>query len=125
MPPPSDIPSDGLPTSPARQRFLQRLTALAIKPTVHEYYVQWAEDWTKARGHRSADATSAFFDALGRSTHIEDWQFRQAVDAVYILAHDILALPWAEAYPSNGLRTPQPFTPTATCVYISVVRTSS
>ena len=103
MTPPSDIQSDGQPVSPVRQHFLQRLVALAIKPTAHEYYVQWAEDWTKARGNRSADATNAFFDALGRSTHIEDWQFRQAVDAVYILAHDILALSWAEAYDWQGL----------------------
>ena len=103
MTPPSDIPSDGQPVSPVRQHFLQRLVALVIKPTAHEYYVQWAEDWTKARGNRSADATTAFFDALGRSTHLEDWQFRQAVDAVYILAHDILTLSWADAYDWQGL----------------------
>jgi len=88
MPLPSDISSDGQPASPARQRFLQRLTALAIKPSTHDYYVQWAEAWTKIRGYRSADATTTFLYALGRSTHLEDRQFRQAVDAVYILAHD-------------------------------------
>jgi integron integrase len=103
MPPPSDIPADGQPVSPTRQRFLQRLDALAIRPTAREYYVQWAEAWTKARGNRSADATTAFFDALGRSTHLEDWQYRQAVYAVRILARDILALPWAAAYDWRGL----------------------
>ena len=72
---PLDTPSDGRPESPARQRFLQRLAVLSIKPTTHEYYVRWAEAWNKALGHRSADATSAFFDALGRSTHLADWQF--------------------------------------------------
>ncbi len=76
MTPPSGIQSDGQPVSPARWRFLQRLVALSTKPTTHEYYVHWAEAWTKVRGNRSADATSAFFDALGRSTHVEDWQFR-------------------------------------------------
>ena len=103
MPPPSDIPADGQPVSPTRQRFLQRLDALAIRPTAREYYVQWAEAWTKARGNRSADATTAFFDALGRSTHLYDWQFRQAVYAVRILAREILALPWAAAYDWRGL----------------------
>ena len=73
---PSDTPSDGQPTSPTRLLFLQRLNALPIKPTAHEYYVQWAEAWTKVRGNRSADSTTAFFDALGRSTHLFDWQFR-------------------------------------------------
>ena len=43
MTPPSDIPSDGQPASPARQHFLQRLVDLAIKPTTHEYYVHWTE----------------------------------------------------------------------------------
>ena len=58
MTPPSDIPSDGHPASPTRQRFHQRLDALSIKPTTHEYYLRWAEDWVKARGNRSADATT-------------------------------------------------------------------
>jgi len=100
---PSDFPSDGQPPSPPRLLFLQRLKALPIKPAALEYYVRWAEAWTKVCGNRSADSTTAFFDALGRSTHLADWQFRQAVDAVYILAHDILALPWADAYDWQGL----------------------
>ncbi|MCX6866954.1 MAG: hypothetical protein NTV46_12200 [Verrucomicrobia bacterium] len=100
--PPSN-PSATPPPAQARQRFLQRLAALSIKPTTHEYYVRWAEAWNKALGHRSAERTQAFFDALGRSTHLADWQFRQTVDAVYILAHDILALPWAAAYDWQGL----------------------
>ena len=100
---PSDYPSDGQHPSPTRLLFLQRLKALTIKPTTHEYYVQWAEAWTKARGNRSADATSAFFDALSRSTHLADWQFRQAVSAVRILACEILALQWAATYDWRGL----------------------
>ncbi len=100
---PSDIPSDGQPDAPARLRFLQRLVALSIKPAARGYFVQWAEAWTKARGHRSAAATTAFFDALGRSTHLYDWQFRQAVDAVRILALEILTLPWASTFDWRGL----------------------
>jgi hypothetical protein len=89
--------------SPARQRFLQRLAARSIKPAARDYYVRWAEAWTKALGHRSAERTQAFFDALGRTAHLADWQFRQAVDAIYILAHEILTLPWAAAYDWQGL----------------------
>ena len=63
-------------SSPARQRFLQRLAARTIKPAARDYYVRWAENWTKARGHQSAARTQAFFDALGRSSHLHDWQFR-------------------------------------------------
>ncbi len=36
--------------------------------------------------HPSAERTQAYFDALGRSASIFDWQFRQAVDAARILA---------------------------------------
>ena len=78
--------------SPARQLFLQRLAEIPVKPTARDYYVRWAESWTKARGNRSPDATRNFFDALSRSTSIADWQYRQAIDAVRILAVDVLAL---------------------------------
>jgi len=100
---PSDTPSDGQPDSPTRLRFLQRLEELPIKPTTHRYYVQWAEAWTRIRGDRSADSTTAFFGALGRSRDVSDWQFRQAVDAVHIFARDILALPWVGGYDWQGL----------------------
>jgi hypothetical protein len=65
------------PAASPRQRFLRRIAALPILPAARDYYVRWAEAWTKARGNRSPDATTAFFDALGRSTHLQDWQFRQ------------------------------------------------
>ncbi|MEI7912984.1 MAG: hypothetical protein WCK77_25465 [Verrucomicrobiota bacterium] len=73
---PSDSPSDGQPPSSTHLLFLQRLKALPIKPTAHEYYLQWAEAWTRVRGNRSADSTTAFFAALGRSTHLNRprWQ---------------------------------------------------
>ena len=79
--------------SPLRQRFLQRLDSKSIRPAAREYYVRWAESWTKGRGHQSPERTKEFFDALGRSASIADWQFRQAVDAARILAYDVLAIP--------------------------------
>ena len=91
------------PVTPSRQRFLQRMAALSIHPAARDYYVRWAEAWIKAHGNRSADTTSAFFAALGRSARLADWQFRQAVDAVRILAHDILAIPWAAAFDWHSL----------------------
>jgi len=103
MSPPSEPDPSGQSITPARQRFLQRLAELPIKPAAHGYYVRWAEAWTKALGHRSAEHTQAFFDALGRSAHIADWQFRQAVSAVRILAREILAIPWAATFDWQGL----------------------
>ncbi len=93
----------GQTTSQARQRFINRIAALPIKPAAHDYYVRWAEAWTKARGHQSVERTQAYFDALGRSTHLADWQFRQAVDAARILSCDVLHIPWAAAFEWRGL----------------------
>jgi integrase len=85
-------------TSPLRQRFLHRLETASIKPAARDYYVRWAESWTKARGHQSPERTQAYFDALGRSAHLADWQFRQAVDAARILSCDVLAISWASSF---------------------------
>ena len=46
------------PASLSRQRFLQRIDALLIRPNAREYYVRWAESWIKARAHRSPDTTT-------------------------------------------------------------------
>lgn len=89
--------------SPARQKFTQCISSLPIKPTARDYYVRWAESWTKAQGHQSAERTEAYFDALGSSTSIADWQFRQALDAARILACDVLAIPWAFTFPWQSL----------------------
>ena len=70
--------------SPNRDRFLQRIAQLPIKPAARDYYPRWAESWTK--GHQSPERTQAYFDALGRSAHLADWQFRQAVDAALHLS---------------------------------------
>lgn len=95
-------PSD--PTlSPARRKFIQRIASLPIKPAARDYYVRWAESWTKAIGHQSAERTQAYFDALGRSSSIADWQFRQAADAARILACDVLAIPWAFSFDWQSL----------------------
>jgi len=83
--------------------FIQRISSLPIKPAARDYYVRWAESWSKALGHQSAERTQAYFDALGRSASIADWQFRQAVDAARILACDVLAIPWASSFDWQSL----------------------
>ena len=89
--------------SPARMKFIQHIAALPIKPAARDYYVRWAESWTKARGHQSPERTHEYFDALGRSAHLADWQFRQAVDAARVLACDVLTIPWASSFDWRGL----------------------
>ena len=86
-----------------RWKFIQRVAALPIKPAARDYYVRWAESWTKARGHQSPERTHEYFDALGRSARLADWQFRQAVDAARVLACDVLTIPWASSFDWQGL----------------------
>jgi hypothetical protein len=99
----AQAPPDGSAATPARLNFLQRLETHAIRPAARDYYVRWAEAWINARGNRSTDTTTAYFDALGRATHLADWQFRQAVDAARILACEVLSLPWAATFDWQGL----------------------
>jgi integron integrase len=100
--PPEQITGDPQ-MSPARIQFIQRLTETRIKPAAHDYYIRWAESWTKARGHHSAQRTQEWFDALGRSSSIADWQMRQAIDAARILARDILKIGWALSFDWQSL----------------------
>ncbi len=100
---PSEPDSANYSISPARQKFIQRIASLPLKPAARDYYIRWAESWIKARGHQSIERTQEYFDALGRSTHLTDWQFRQAVDAARILACDVLAIPWARSFDWQGL----------------------
>ena len=98
MSPHSSLAETLPPPSPDRSRFLQRIAQLPIKPAAHDYYVRWAESWIKARGQHSSERTQAYFDTMGRSAHLADWQFRQAVDAARILACDVLSVPSARSF---------------------------
>lgn len=80
-----------------------RLAAAGVRDRAFPYCHRWASLWTKADGPASPERTQAFFDALGRSTGIAEWQFHQALQAVHILAHDALALPWAADFPWDSL----------------------
>ena len=103
MHPPSDPEPTSQHISDTRRKFIQRVAALPIKPAARDYYVRWAESWTKARGHQSPERTHEYFDALGRSSNVADWQFRQAVDAARVLACDVLTIPWASSFDWLGL----------------------
>ena len=79
------------------------LAAAGVADRALPHCHRWASLWLKADGPASHDRTSAFFDALGRSTGIAEWQFRQALQAVRILAADALALTWAADFPWASL----------------------
>lgn len=96
-------PNSDSPPSANKRKFIERIQNIPIKASAHAYYIRWAEEWTKALGHQSEDRSQAYFDALGRSTHLADWQFRQAVHAAQILANDVMHIAWAETFDWQGL----------------------
>jgi integrase len=85
------------------ETYNHHLAAAGVRDHALPYCHHWASLWTKADGPASPERTQAFFDALGRSTGIAEWQFHQALKAVRILAHDALTLPWAADFPWNSL----------------------
>lgn len=89
--------------SVARQQFIQYIAKLPIKTNAREHYIRWAESWMKARGNHSPERTQQWFNALGRSTSIADWQLRQAIDAARILACNIKKIKWALAFDWQAL----------------------
>lgn len=108
----------GKDVSPNRKKFIHIISAISIKPTVRDYYVRWAESWIKAHGHRSAEHNIAFFQTLGRSANLVDWQFRQAVHAAQILACDVLALPWASRFDWDALSDQAVSLPAEHCTFL-------
>jgi len=90
-----------MPTLP--DSYDHHLAAAGVRPSAQPHCHRWATLWLKADGPASPDRTSAFFDALGRSTGMADWQFCQPIQAVRILAVECLALPWAAGFPWSSL----------------------
>lgn len=86
-----------------RKRFHLQLERLRIKPTARPHYERWAGSWIKARGHESIERSKAYFDTLGRSDRLLDWQFRQAVDAARILSTDVMGIDWASRFNWSAL----------------------
>ena len=67
------------------------------------HLARWVSQWRRGGGDESAAATIAFFEELGRSPTCQDWQFRQAVQAVRRFCQAPSAPPWAEEFDWTGL----------------------
>lgn len=83
--------------------FEQLLDQRSIAPRAKPYYLHWAKTWSVAVNPEEACETERFFDDLGRNSHLQPWQFQQAVRSVAWLSRDILHIPWAERFDWRGL----------------------
>ncbi|MEQ1841994.1 MAG: integron integrase, partial [Verrucomicrobiales bacterium] len=67
------------------------------------HLARWVSQWHREGGDESAAATMAFFEELGRRPTCEDWQFRQAVQAVRRFCQGPGAPPWGVEFDWTGL----------------------
>jgi hypothetical protein len=51
----------------------------------------------RLRSH-TAESVAQWLGQIGRNPHIDDWQFRQKVDALRILMGHLLRLPWSSDF---------------------------
>jgi integron integrase len=83
--------------------FWARLDAEHFRPSARPHLFRWARAWVTDHDHHSPESVTGYFSKLGRMTMLADWQFRQAVEAVRILARDVLRLPWAATFEWQAL----------------------
>jgi hypothetical protein len=84
-------------------QFIKRLLDRGVDPERTRWYVIRAECYLRSAPrdslalHRAEDV-HAYLDSAGRSGKLEDWQFRQLVDALEILFVDTAKAPWAGSF---------------------------
>ena len=81
-------------------RYIEVCRAARVPEKNVRWYVRRLEHFFRtqpgiAAGDRDAQSVTEFLSELGRSEHVRDWQFRQAVHALQLLFRDHLRLSWA------------------------------
>ena len=85
-------------------KYIQKTSSYNINPKNVRWYVRHAETYIKAHHgmrlakHSAADMEKYLRDK-GRSSRIEDWQFRQIVEALRILFVELVKAEWASDFP--------------------------
>jgi hypothetical protein len=84
-------------------RYREVLIRNTLKPDVHRWYVAHVEKYIHACGGTKISQQDAlfvenYFTSLGRNTQINDWQFKQHVNAIKFLYVDLLSTSWASNF---------------------------
>lgn len=84
--------------------YIEKTKAYNIKSKVARWYVRHAEAYIKAHPGRrlvthSATDIEQYLREKGRSPHLEEWQFRQIVEALKILFKEMVKSQWAGEFP--------------------------
>ena len=98
-------------TSPAHQttitRFWERYIKITQKQSITKPFERWyvlraqayidVPPGMRLKEHQASDLTN-YLKALGRTSGLKDWQFRQAIDAIRILLVEMVGLEWARSF---------------------------
>jgi len=90
--------------------YIDKTKAYNVKPKVARWYVRHAESYIKANpnlrlSQHSAEIIEKYLKEKGRNPHLQDWQFRQIVEALKILFTDMVKAPWANDFPWGDWET--------------------
>jgi integron integrase len=85
-------------------KYIAKTRAYNVTPKVARWYVRHAEAYIKAHqdvrlAEHSAEDVEKYLRGKGRNSRLEDWQFRQIVDALRILFVELVKTRWAPAFP--------------------------
>ena len=86
------------------ERYVEKTKGCNIPPNSIRWYVKRVEDYLRVHSElnlhqHSAEHVDNYLQALGRNSRLQDWQFRQVVDALRIFFVDLLDIQWAAAFP--------------------------
>jgi len=84
--------------------FIEKTISYKVNPKVVRWYVRHVEAYIDAHpdlrlSQHSPLKTEQYFREKGRNPHLQDWQFRQMVEALKILFIEVVKTPWARDFP--------------------------
>jgi len=85
-------------------RYIEKTKGYNVPPKSTRWYVRRVEDYLRVHSDLSLHQHSPshvdnYLQALGRNSRLQDWQFKQAVDALRIFFVDLLDIQWAATFP--------------------------
>lgn len=90
--------------------FWQKFRTAVINLGIPENKAQWYEHWARQFSlsipkipleNRTPEHINVFLRNLESKQNIEEWQFKQAVESLKILYHDVFKFEWADALPEQ------------------------
>jgi len=86
------------------ENFISKTQLYKVPPKSVRWYVKRVEEFIKLHpdtplNQHNNKSVESYLGKLGRNPHLEDWQFKQAVDALRILFVDVLRVEWANEFP--------------------------